>query len=477
MGSVLGLGKVTRSVFERSVLPFIPVDEGLELDGATVKLTDSTVVSHSPSIGVPLESLGFFAFHYAASNVACRFGKPTKLVTGIYLPLRTEEEDLRTIAKALGDEARKFGVSIAAGQTARYYGLELPLVSTTCLGEQVRKPEKPRVGDVVMIAGEVDGEAVWLTDVNRCPGDESWRGLTALPVILDLQHVEGVRQLHDVSEGGVKGALLELVESVGFGLSFGSRDVAYADGAGRLDGDPLRAPSYGALIVVADHRSVEEVAAACSKHGAPLSVLGILSPDPGLCVDGETVTEHKRVELDELYGSFRKLDERESAIRAALDELERIEGAAWLIPEVGLNMVYTKPNPQGLFDVAALNGRVVVSLGKPKACGEVEYGGSSFLASVAVEAQRRNPSNKAAVVIRGGAEVADALRAMGKVVMDLPAETIGDGCPVTRFISAGGKLVDAYSHPGAFGIEPTTTILGGSPEELLGILRGILGRV
>ena len=98
MTGELGLGKVTKEVFRRSVLPYIPVDE-IELDGATVELTDHTVIAHSPSIGVPLEALGFFAFHYAASNVASRFGKPTHIVTGIYLPLRTPEEHLKGLQR------------------------------------------------------------------------------------------------------------------------------------------------------------------------------------------------------------------------------------------------------------------------------------------------------------------------------------------------------------------------------------------
>ena len=69
MTSELGLGKVSKEVFRRSVQPYLPMDEA-ELDGATLELTHRTVVAHSPSIGVPLEALGFFAFHYAASNVA-----------------------------------------------------------------------------------------------------------------------------------------------------------------------------------------------------------------------------------------------------------------------------------------------------------------------------------------------------------------------------------------------------------------------
>ena len=145
-----------------------------------------------------------------------------------------------------------------------------------------------------------------------------------------------------------------------------------------------------------------------------------------------------------------------------------------IIPEVGLNLVYSKPDPMGPLDVAGLNGRVIVSKGRPKACGEVEYGGSRFLASVIVEAQRRDPRLRAAVVIRGGDDVADALKEIGKTVVGLPPEAIGEGCPVARFIFSGGNMADAYSHPGAFGVEPTTTILDENPEGLIATLRGLL---
>ena len=308
MAEVLGLGKVSREVFRRSVLPFIPIDRELELDGATVKLTKRTVVAHSPSIGVPLETLGYFAFHYAASNVACRFGKPTHIITGIYLPLKTREVELRTIAKSLGDEAKKFSVIIAAGQTATYYGLEIPFVSTTCLGEQRRPVGKPREGDVALIAGEVGGEAVWLTSLSRGTSDQRWRSLTALPTILALHDVEGVKLLHDVSEGGVKGALMEVLESVELSLSFSSGDVAYANGSEKLSQDLLRAPTYGALIIIVEPDSVEKVVRVCDEREVKVSRLGSLRRGFGLFIDGEEVREQARVEIDELYGTFRRLD-------------------------------------------------------------------------------------------------------------------------------------------------------------------------
>ena len=312
MSGVLGLGKVPRKIFERSVLPFIPLDKDLELDGATIGLTARTVIAHSPSIGVPIEALGFFAFHYAASNVACKFGRPTHMITGIYLPLKTKESDLRIIAKSLGDEAKKYGVKIVAGQTATYYGLGIPFVSTTCLGEQTRKVTSPHQSDVVLLIGEVGGEAVWLTNLSRGVTDDRWKKFTALPIILALQGIEGLRLIHDVSEGGVKGALTEVLGSLGLGLSFNSADVTYADLGQSLNQDLLWAPSYGTIIAVADPESVEEIVRLCIERNIRVSRLGILKSGTGLIVDGEPVIEQTRIEIDELYGSFKKNDVHEN---------------------------------------------------------------------------------------------------------------------------------------------------------------------
>lgn len=306
MSGALGLGKVSREVLRRSVFPFLPLEDEPALDGGAVELRGRTVVAHSPSIGVPLEALGFFAFHYAASNVASLLARPRHLVTGIYLPLRTKEEDLRTIAKGLGDEARRYGVKVAAGQTATYYGIEIPLVTATCLGEPVRHPERPQRGDLVVVVGAVGGEALWLKALSEGCADERWRGFTPLPAALRLQEVEGVKLMHDVSEGGVKGALQEIADAVSLRFEIDSRRVPYAEGVESLGQDVLRASTYGALIVVADGGAMEEVSRACGEVGYPCATVGVVRAGTGAYVDGVKVEVLERIALDELYGSFKR---------------------------------------------------------------------------------------------------------------------------------------------------------------------------
>jgi hydrogenase maturation factor len=304
--SELGLGKVNPEVMRRSVFPFLPLREKPGLDASVIELKGKTVVAHSPSIGVPLDSLGFFAFHYAASNVAARVARPRHLVVGIYLPLRSREMELRRVVSGLGEEAKRYGVTVAAGQTATYQGLEIPLITATCLGEQLREDGEPTSGDTVILAGALGGEALWLKGLSEGRLGEGWRDLTPLPAALLLQGHDGVRLMHDVSEGGLKKALHEVASETGAGIEIDSGRIRYAEGACDLGVDVLRAPTYGCLIVIVDPDSVERVMGTLREKEIPCSALGEIVEGEGLYVDGSLVKELGRVSLDEIYGTFRE---------------------------------------------------------------------------------------------------------------------------------------------------------------------------
>jgi hydrogenase maturation factor len=306
MSGILGLGKVSRKVFERSVFPFIPVDEEPGLDGNTIRLNGRTVVAHSPSIGVPLDALGFFAFHYAATNVACRFGRPTHMVTGIYMPLRTGESDLRTIVKGLGDEARKYNVKVVAGQTATYHGLGIPLVTATCFGEENRRATPPSEGDAIILIGEIGGEAVWLKRLSEGRRDGRWRGFTPLEATLRLQGCQGVKLMHDISEGGVVGALLEVSENCGLRMEIDSSVIPLAEEASSLGEEVLRAPTYGTLLTVVSSDGLDTVISKLKDEGYTCTPLCEMKKGKGLFVDGIEAVEQKRIEIDEIYGTFVK---------------------------------------------------------------------------------------------------------------------------------------------------------------------------
>jgi predicted fused transcriptional regulator/phosphomethylpyrimidine kinase len=154
------------------------------------------------------------------------------------------------------------------------------------------------------------------------------------------------------------------------------------------------------------------------------------------------------------------------ALSRSLTRLEAYTEMVDLIPQVGINMVYSKPSAKGVRDVAGLSGRVIESMGAPKVCGEVVFGGSQHLALVVVELVKLEPRLRAAVNIKGRRHVAEALERMGLDVVVLPPAR-SEGCAVADYINEKRKIHDAYYHPGAFGIEPTTTIVAQNPDTLV----------
>ena len=181
--------------------------------------------------------------------------------------------------------------------------------------------------------------------------------------------------------------------------------------------------------------------------------------------------ELDRMAIDWVYGSFADQDETVTDLRNVISKLEKMVGFTNLIPQVGSNMVYAKQDARSPGDVAALTGRLINMAGKTHACGEVALGGSKYTSSIILEAILLDPLIRSAVSIRGGVDLVEALMSIGVKVKELAPVSTGDICPVTVDIAESGKLYGAYHHPGAFGVEPTLTVLAETPSKLLDTLK------
>ena len=77
-------------------------------------------------------------------------------------------------------------------------------------------------------------------------------------------------------------------------------------GVEELEGEALRAPTYGALIAIVSETCVVEVSSRCQEIGVPCTFIGSVNGVTGLTLNGEIVLEQKRTGIDEIYGSFDK---------------------------------------------------------------------------------------------------------------------------------------------------------------------------
>lgn len=434
------------------------------LDANTVE--GDLIASTNPAVGVPLEALGFFAFHYSASNVAVAHAQPLYATLSLTMPPTSTDEEASLVIKAFADECKRYGVKLIGGHTARYEGVEYPLAVSTVMGRRVRDRKPPRTGDSVYILGVVGAEAAWLLG-----SEVPLREMTPLDYALLMQRVPEVKFMHDVSEGGVLGALLEV------SLFYGLQIEVQADGIKVYPGlppelDPLTVPTYGALLVFTDEPAKLE--AVCSDNNIACARIGYVKQEGvGVVYKSSVYTEPLPSPLVELYNPYTPGEFELAQVELAARSLLKTPGFEQLVPEVGSNIAFARTKPEKPEDVAAIEGRIVRTPRGLRVCGRVAYGASRHLARVLIEASKLDPRLRSAINLKPDPLFLEALRSMGIAPVDVSGAH--SECPVSHAIATGARGV-AFFYSNVPNLEPSLVILAETPAALVEIIREALNR-
>jgi predicted fused transcriptional regulator/phosphomethylpyrimidine kinase len=167
---------------------------------------------------------------------------------------------------------------------------------------------------------------------------------------------------------------------------------------------------------------------------------------------------------------FKKKSEREKVIEKldnAVSELLQNPGFISLVPKIGTNIVYALSHASSVIEVAGLRERIHNISKKKKIVDDIEFGASLHMATVVLEAIKKDPSLRAAINLRGGEDIVIGLEKIGIDLMILLRGKTDDVCPVVSYLKKSERIHQAYFHPGGPSIEPTTTIIGRTPRDLV----------
>ncbi|MFO8034704.1 MAG: AIR synthase-related protein [Candidatus Bipolaricaulota bacterium] len=281
-------GKLSRDALERVVLrglsPGADVLWGpqaggdfaaVALDEKRALVTACDPLAVSPELG--WDRSGWLAFHLVAVDVALSGIAPSYVTPGWTLPESISDQALHEVLQAFQREAQQFGVEVLAGHTGRYTESTYPWVgAATAMGigprAALRLPTAAQTGDALLLWGKPGLEAAVLLALPRtesvAPEIERWaeaefHSLSALSIALDAAHVDGLRCMHDITEGGVVGAAAELSSAMGRGLMLHTdaigadpqiQAVLQARGL-----SPLSVTSCGAVLAVASPAAAERL--------------------------------------------------------------------------------------------------------------------------------------------------------------------------------------------------------------------------
>jgi hydrogenase maturation factor len=338
------LGKLPPGGFDRLIAPHLGaarpevlVGPRAGTDCAIVRLSAGRVmaVTTDPLSVVPalgMAASARLASHLLASDLWTSGIPPAYATVDFNLPPGMTDGDLAEYWQAMGDEWGRLGVAVVAGHTGRYPGCDYPIIGAATLvgvGDEGRylTPAMAAPADRIVVtkgcAIEATAIAAHLIPIRLTAALESGgmapleaeaalararASLADVSVVADCRAAlrvgvrdRGVSALHDATEGGVLGGLLELAKASGQDLRIERERMplspearAACEAWGGID--PWWTLSEGTLIAAVRPAHVAAVLAA-------LAEAGIAAADVG-----EVMSGNGRLWLTEPGGGVRRLD-------------------------------------------------------------------------------------------------------------------------------------------------------------------------
>ena len=294
------VGKVPENVLKRSVFkeihtrrPEVLLGAGVGEDCAAVKLApDETLVMSTDPITGTAKDIGTLAILITVNDLASSGATPVGVLLTVLLPESVEEPELRKMMAQVEAACAQADVQIMGGHTEVTPVVNQPVISVCGVG-------KVKDGRLISTAGARPGMDILVTKWIGIEGTailakEKEEELLAkfsapfvekakaLDVYISVQSEaavavrSGVSAMHDVTEGGIFGALWEMAEASGVGLEIDMKKIPIRQETVEVCEffglNPYQLISSGCMLMAAldGNTLVRELA----KAGIPAAIIG-----------------------------------------------------------------------------------------------------------------------------------------------------------------------------------------------------------
>lgn len=329
-------GKLTKELLEKHVLGNIIckrddvlIRAGIGEDCAVMEFGSHEAVVSIDPITAAVESIGQLAVHVGCNDIAAQGVAPAFLILTLLLPIGTETEELDKIMKQAGAAAAELGVEIVGGHTEITASVRQPVAIMAAIGKRLKNDDprgKASAGDRIymtkyaamegtgILAADYPGEIAGILTKEEI--EEARALLDSISVVKEgvIAGECGIPLMHDATEGGVLGAIIEICEVAGLGADVDIGAVPLLPStkkiAEHLGVDMLRMISSGCMIMIVPGEREEQLMKKLADAGIAATKIGRLREGNDVtAVEAgvrKTVTPQER---DELYEAIRKLTE------------------------------------------------------------------------------------------------------------------------------------------------------------------------
>lgn len=294
------VGKVPETVLKRAVFKQIRhrrdevlVRAGVGEDCAVVSLADDEVMvlSTDPITGTEKE-IGTLGVHITANDIASSGAEVVGILVTVILPERAREIALRRIMQEIEAVCSELNIEVMGGHTEISKAVNQPLVTITGVGK-IKKRE------LLTTKGLEPGDELVMTKWAGLEGtailaNEKYQELTKrytedfisnakefmswISVVKDAKVAKeaGARCMHDVTEGGVYGALWEMASASNLGVEVEMKKIPIRQETVEIceffDLNPYQLISSGSMLI--GTKNGNAMVAALEREGIPAAVIG-----------------------------------------------------------------------------------------------------------------------------------------------------------------------------------------------------------
>ena len=326
------IGKVPEIVLKRSVFQQmhtrreeVLVGAGIGEDCAVVQLAPDEVfvLSTDPITGTE-KDMGKLAIQITANDLASAGAEPVGVLLTVLLPPSSEEALIRKLSEEVDHACKELGMQVMGGHTEVTAVVNQPLLSVTGVG-------KAKKGALVITGGAQVGDDVvvskWIgiegTSIIAKEKEEELLSRFSRPFLQEAKDFDkflsvvpeskvavlsGVSAMHDVTEGGIYGALWELSEASHVGLEIELKAIPIRQETVEICEyfrlNPYQLIASGCMLMTA--KDGRTLVSNLKKAGIHAAVIGrCVEGKAKKIINGEDTAYLERPKTDELYKIYK----------------------------------------------------------------------------------------------------------------------------------------------------------------------------
>lgn len=266
---------------------------GVGLDCAVMDFGGDLIVTSTDPITGATKNIGSLAINVSVNDVSCQCADPVGVLMTVLIPPSATIEELKEIIEDANATAKKLNVDIIGGHTEVTDAVNKILISTTVLG-RANKASIPdlstiKIGDVIAISKYVGIEGTSIIsqekdDISEVLNDEELEFAKSLSENISvlkeskLASKYGVKYMHDITEGGLYGALWETGVAIGYGLRAYYENIPLLDVTNKISKfyeiDPMKLISSGSMLMIFDKDKFKDFKEETEKFGIKVTDIG-----------------------------------------------------------------------------------------------------------------------------------------------------------------------------------------------------------